>query len=78
MTTTTTTTRPSIIVDDVQQDLLLRHTHSFKETFIARIQKKKISDLVPGAARRDVHGAARASPSPSSATTARASRPCSS
>jgi ABC-2 type transport system ATP-binding protein len=35
--------RPSIIVEHVQKTFLLRHTHSFKEAFIARIKKKKIS-----------------------------------
>lgn len=35
--------RPSIIVEHVKKTFLLRHTHSFKEAFIARIQKKKIS-----------------------------------
>lgn len=40
---TVTIQRPSIIVHDVQKTFLLRHTHSFKETFIAWIKKKKIS-----------------------------------
>lgn len=39
----TATERPSIIVEDVQKTFLLRHTHSFKETFIAWIKKKAIS-----------------------------------
>ncbi|SDK52481.1 ABC-2 type transport system ATP-binding protein [Cryobacterium psychrotolerans] len=42
-TTIVTKTRPSIIVENVQKTFLLRHTHSFKEAFIARIKKKKIS-----------------------------------
>src|SRR5690554_768976 len=33
--------RPSIIVENVKKTFLLRHTHSFKETFIAWTQKKK-------------------------------------
>jgi ABC-2 type transport system ATP-binding protein len=40
---TTLTRQPSIIVRDVQKTFLLRHTHSFKETFIAWIKKKTIS-----------------------------------
>ncbi|QAV69984.1 ABC transporter ATP-binding protein [Salinibacterium sp. UTAS2018] len=40
---TTTDNRPSIIVDGVKKTFLLRHTHSFKEAFIAWTQKKKIS-----------------------------------
>ena len=40
---TTMTRQPSIIVRDVQKTFLLRHTHSFKETFIAWIKKKTIS-----------------------------------
>ena len=42
-TATVTKTRPSIIVEHVQKIFLLHHTHSFKETFIAKIKKKKIS-----------------------------------
>ncbi|NYD66711.1 ABC transporter ATP-binding protein [Agromyces atrinae] len=34
-------TRPSIVVDDVRKDFLLRHTHSLKETFVAWVQRKK-------------------------------------
>lgn len=41
--TTTTTAPPSIIVENVRKTFLLRHTHSFKEAFIAKIQKKQIS-----------------------------------
>src|SRR5690554_1457999 len=40
---TITGTRPSIIVDDVKKTFLLRHTHSFKEAFIAWTKKKKVS-----------------------------------
>ena len=40
MPTTATTRRPSIIVENVQKTFLLRHTHSFKEAFIAKIKKK--------------------------------------
>lgn len=43
MSTTTVDTRPSIIVEHLQKTFLLRHTHSFKETFIAKIKKKKTS-----------------------------------
>ena len=43
MTAVITKTRPSIIVEHVQKTFLLRHTHSFKETFIAKIKKKKTS-----------------------------------
>ena len=32
--------RPRIIVDGVRKDFLLRHTHSLKEAFVARIQRK--------------------------------------
>jgi ABC-2 type transport system ATP-binding protein len=32
---------PSIYVEGVTKSFTLRHTHSFKETFIARIQRKK-------------------------------------
>jgi len=32
---------PRIIVDDVRKAFVLRHTHSFKETFVATIRRKK-------------------------------------
>src|SRR5690554_5102647 len=35
--------RPSIIVENVKKTFLLRHTHSFKEAFIAWTKKKKTS-----------------------------------
>src|SRR5690554_5796652 len=35
--------RPSIIVENVKKTFLLRHTHSFKETFIAWTKKKNTS-----------------------------------
>jgi len=39
----TTKNRPSIIVEHVQKTFLLRHAHSFKEAFISKVKKKKIS-----------------------------------
>jgi len=33
-----------VVVDDVDKRFLLRHTHSLKETFVALIRRKKISD----------------------------------
>ena len=32
---------PRIIIDSVDKTFILRHTHSFKESFIAKLQKKK-------------------------------------
>ncbi|KQO99419.1 ABC transporter ATP-binding protein [Leifsonia sp. Leaf264] len=40
--TTLTDTRPSIIVDSVRKDFLLRHTHSMKEAFIGWMKRKKV------------------------------------
>lgn len=37
--------KPSIIVENVEKTFLLRHTHSFKEAFIAWTKKKKLSGL---------------------------------
>jgi ABC-2 type transport system ATP-binding protein len=34
---------PSIIVENVRKKFLLRHTHSFKETFVAAIRRKPVS-----------------------------------
>jgi len=38
-----TTTRPSIIVQDVHKTFRLKHAHSFKEAFVARIKKQQTS-----------------------------------
>lgn len=37
-----TSNRPNIIVDDVRKTFVLKHTHSFKETFIGFLQRKKL------------------------------------
>jgi ABC-2 type transport system ATP-binding protein len=34
---------PSIVLRDVHKDFLLRHTHSFKETFVAAIRRKPLT-----------------------------------
>lgn len=34
---------PSIVLQDVHKDFLLRHTHSFKETFVAAIRRKPLT-----------------------------------
>lgn len=41
MPRTSDTTLPRIIIEGVNKTFTLRHTHSFKETFIARLRKKK-------------------------------------
>jgi len=38
---TSDSTLPRIIIDGVDKTFLLRHTHSFKESFIARLRRKK-------------------------------------
>lgn len=43
-TSNTATQAPeAIVVDDVYKTFKLRHTHSFKETFLATLQRKKIT-----------------------------------
>jgi ABC-2 type transport system ATP-binding protein len=42
MSETLTKQRPSIIVEDVRKTFQIRHTHSMKEAFISRIQRKKV------------------------------------
>jgi ABC-2 type transport system ATP-binding protein len=34
---------PRIVVDDVHKDFKLRHTHSFKETFVAALRRKPLT-----------------------------------
>ncbi|MFE5409125.1 ABC transporter ATP-binding protein [Microbacterium sp. NPDC056569] len=34
---------PRIVVDDVHKDFTLRHTHSFKETFVAAMRRKPVT-----------------------------------
>ncbi|MFS0793212.1 ABC transporter ATP-binding protein [Microbacterium sp. 1P10AE] len=36
-------TEPSIIVEDVQKEFTLRHTHSIKETFLAAVRRKPLT-----------------------------------
>ncbi|GAA1780519.1 ATP-binding cassette domain-containing protein [Leucobacter iarius] len=36
-------TRPAIVLDDVRKTFKIKHTHSFKETFIASIKRKPLS-----------------------------------
>ncbi|RGE23191.1 ABC transporter ATP-binding protein [Leucobacter sp. wl10] len=35
--------RPAIVLDDVRKTFKIKHTHSFKETFISAIKRKEIS-----------------------------------
>ncbi|MGI9823128.1 ABC transporter ATP-binding protein [Agromyces sp. Marseille-Q5079] len=42
MSETLTQKRPSIIVEGVRKTFQIRHTHSMKEAFISRIQRKKV------------------------------------
>ena len=34
---------PRIVIDGVQKTYTLRHTHSFKESFVARLRRKRTS-----------------------------------
>lgn len=36
-------TQPRILVEDVHKDFKLRHTHSFKETFVAAVRRKPLT-----------------------------------
>ena len=65
---------PRIVVDGRAQDFTLRHTHSFKETFVASLRRKPAHDHVPRAGRHRRSPSTRARPSHCSATTAPASR----
>lgn len=42
MSETLTQKRPSIIVEGVRKTFQIRHTHSMKEAFISRVQRKKV------------------------------------
>ncbi|MFF2370056.1 ABC transporter ATP-binding protein [Agromyces sp. NPDC058110] len=53
MSETTMQRRPSIIVENVQKTFLIRHTHSMKEAFLARIKREK-SGATPFKALDDV------------------------
>ncbi|WP_036317515.1 ABC transporter ATP-binding protein [Microbacterium sp. B24] len=37
----TSESQPRVVIDDVRKAFVLRHTHSFKETFVAAMQRKK-------------------------------------
>jgi ABC-2 type transport system ATP-binding protein len=42
-TSDTRSAQPRVVVEDVEKGFLLRHTHSFKETFVARARRKEVS-----------------------------------
>lgn len=43
MPRTSESSNPRILVEDVRKSFLLRHTHSFKETFVAALRRKKLT-----------------------------------
>ncbi|MFK4791256.1 ABC transporter ATP-binding protein [Microbacterium sp. ZW T5_56] len=43
MPRTSESSTPRILVEDVRKAFLLRHTHSFKETFVAALRRKKLT-----------------------------------
>lgn len=43
MPKTSESSKPSIVVHDVRKTFKIKHTHSFKETFIGFLQKKKLT-----------------------------------
>ncbi|WP_433676636.1 ABC transporter ATP-binding protein [Microbacterium gorillae] len=43
MPRTSESSTPRILVEDVRKSFLLRHTHSFKETFVAALRRKKLT-----------------------------------
>lgn len=43
MLKTSSDVKPSIVVHDVRKTFQIKHTHSFKETFISAIKRKKLS-----------------------------------